>query len=737
MAILAAGDADASASDRHKCNANHVSKIVNGLCPYGRGKSGQCTVCEPGLSVDDVLCFRKVFDGMGVSRRAALLSNVYSQAQNGTEGQTRCKWFFLGKRCCEKRLHAMLEMSPSTYMKLLKGQSFDGRSHNGRAVTEVSASVDQFFLEMYHSAAEYLPEDTACHLEDVDWTVAQEELQLGRVTEFPTPEQNLTLLGWDPEKSELQTAIQAASGASMPKKYVQHKKAVDRLYLAWRTVRMPESQSACWSTFWKKWHDRWCHCIGLRKPTQHSQCTQCMKFASVIHYGNVSVHEKKENAKAWQQHLRDQYEDRLIYWHLRWHSKMPDSNILCIIIDGMDKSKGSWPKYDFRKPKSLDKFHRPRNTIHLAIAHGFCADFYIADDENFFHGASFFCEILTRTLARVKKICQEQGRAMPEHLVIQSDNTTAQAKNSEVASFLALLVRRFKFHSCVLHFLQVGHTHEDVDFIFSLLLAKVLRKSRVQIPEDLRNEILIGMTPILASKGCQVNAELVTHCRHFKAWLAEMSVHPHNCWVRRQGIMSPHSFTFKLRMDLTPKEQQLLQQDPTDRGWRAHPFDVFCIVKTFMASQAPNGPPVLLIPESRFQRITTLAPTATCPASEAMSVNRKRQLRQFADELECLTAEWGPEHSMFRAAQELRILADGRNQEPSQDGYLEAVETERQMPLTDSDGSSVVSCQSKCLSPLCKSHQNDPSAHFSFQDNPYYANLPDVSWRMVVRFRGH
>jgi hypothetical protein len=64
---------------------------------------------------------------------------------------------------------------------------------------------------------------------------------------------------------------------------------------------------------------------------------------------------------------------------------------------------------------------------------------------------------------------------MLEHLVIQADNATAQAKNEEVAKLLAVLVGRYKFKTAILEFLRVGHTHEDVDFMFSLLLARVLR----------------------------------------------------------------------------------------------------------------------------------------------------------------------------------------------------------------------------------------------------------------------
>ena len=184
--------------------------------------------------------------------------------------------------------------------------------------------------------------------------------------------------------------------------------------------------------------------------------------------------------------MREQYHDRLIYWHLRWWSRRPKSKILVIIIDGLDKTKGTWPQYTFETPKCLDKYQRPRVTIHLAIAHGYCYDFYLADDEDFFHGASSSCEMLTRTLARVQRICELRGEEFPEHLVVQSDNTTAQLKNAEAAKFLAMLVRKGRFKSAVLQFLRVGHTHEDVDFMFSLVLALVIRRVRFQIPAELQ-----------------------------------------------------------------------------------------------------------------------------------------------------------------------------------------------------------------------------------------------------------
>ena len=51
------------------------------------------------------------------------------------------------------------------------------------------------------------------------------------------------------------------------------------------------------------------------------------------------------------------------------------------------------------------------------------------------------CQLLDEVL----QISQETGRKFPSHLVLQSDNTPAQAKNSEVLLFLAYLVARGKW----------------------------------------------------------------------------------------------------------------------------------------------------------------------------------------------------------------------------------------------------------------------------------------------------
>ena len=556
-------------------------------------------------------------------------------------------------------------------------------------------------MELYHSAAESLPEMPDCEVANVDWSIAADE---EATVSVPSPKSTAgcqkrlesAVFDWDPGSALLRDQLELGTQAKLPMKHIQHSKPIDLwwLYLAWVSLRCPPgSSAACWSTFWRRWSSYWSLCIGLRKQTQHAQCNDCAKHSLFIHCSTASPQDKRQRAQAWQQHLREQYHDRLIYWHLRWWSTRPESNILVIIIDGMDKSKGCWPQYNFRVPKQLEKFHRPRITIHLAMAHGYCYDFYLADDEDFFHGASFFCEVLVRTLSRVQSIRQASGKTMPEHLVIQADNATAQAKNEEVAKLCAVLVGRYKFKTAVLQFLRVGHTHEDVDFMFSLLLARVLRKVRFQVPAELADAILAGMGPVVASRNCALACHLLSHVRNFKQWMAPLGIHMYNCWMSRSGRVAPHSFTFKLRMDLQAHERAGLQ-NPVSR-FGPHDHDVFCVAKTFMSSRDANGPPVLVLPQLLVSRPDFgRHPTGTCYATHPMAETRRKNLRDFASALEAFTNEWSAQHSYFRAARELRVLADGRDAEPSTDGYLETVAGSRDQPVSTSALTSDLMCLS-------------------------------------------
>jgi hypothetical protein len=287
---------------------------------------------------------------------------------------------------------------------------------------------------------------------------------------------------------------------------------------------------------------------------------------------------------------------------------------------------------------------------------------------------------------------------MPRHLVIQSDNTTAQAKNSLVGQFLATLVASGKFETCTLNFLEVGHTHEDVDLAFGILLAKVLQRHRVQSPAELTTMIGLEMASWAANRGEQCHCCVLHRIRDFYGWLEPQGIRIHNCWMTRQGIQAPHSFADKRRHGLTDAETLAVA---TLHG---HDEDVFCIVKHRMHSLHPNGVPTLVLPHDRHLAVHTLAPVEW-EAPMPFGQGRRDKLLQLADVLESTTEDWGPTFSYFRAADALRELVYGHRCPPIVPGWL---------------GQAAVP-----YAPVER-----------YTGNVYFGHLPNMSWRMLVSFRG-
>ena len=120
-------------------------------------------------------------------------------------------------------------------------------------------------------------------------------------------------------------------------------------------------------------------------------------------------------------------------------------------------------------------------TITGGIAHGWCTGILIAQ-ETMSHGSNAYVEVLCESLDKVAEICRVQGRRFPVHLVLQADNTAAQAKNQYAAAFCSQMVGTQKFSTVTLNFLMVGHTHEDIDQLFSVICQYIIRKYHWQTP---------------------------------------------------------------------------------------------------------------------------------------------------------------------------------------------------------------------------------------------------------------
>ena len=717
--------------DKRAMNPVQIAKTLAGkVCSCKQN-------CGSQFSTQELLDARTVYHQLQEQDRRYVLHTMYKPTGPGSLGSDcteepldtgtdpapgwlakRAQWSFCGHRVC---VQAFCKLLPVGLHQLYKGvkmaldmrRAFPGCPKTVRPCPQQEV-CDRFFIDLYRSAAEPLP--TEFKLSGVDQHMAmaepvgavdsdEDDMVQGSGFQVPGPD---SALDWDPDRP-LHAIVSECAGREVlgvPIRELPHGTLTDLhwQFLAYCTcIQLEPSDTPSLSTFRRAWVDKWKAVLKFKPESSHACCQTCFELHQKIYGTWAKPVEKFTFAAAWRQHLQDQCHDRMIYWSLRFASRQRNSDVLVIIIDSMDKAKLAWPRYTFgKKPHELDavKVPRPRSVLTAAMAHGWCTCLFLADD-SLSHGASAFCEVLAQTLDHVSNKAKAQGLAFPLHLVVQSDNTVAQAKNSEVAQFLAHLVAARKFSTCTLNFLMVGHTHEDVDQLFGLVCASVVRRYRWETVDDLAQYLETTIGPHIVSKGEDAKVVRLEAIRDFKAWLTPQGVKVGGCFRNRDGIETPHSFTYKLRGNLTKTELDQVQGSiPRAVRYAGYdratedPGDVFCIVKTYMRDLHNQQAPVLVLPIDRSSRVQGSEPTTMLTVE--ISPERRKAL-------ETLAALYEREmYGYFSAAVKIRSMLHCDPPTLPGPGWL------AEAPLAPQE--------------------------VQYTQNPYFPHLPETSWHMLVQF---
>ena len=96
------------------------------------------------------------------------------------------------------------------------------------------------------------------------------------------------------------------------------------------------------------------------------------------------------------------------------------------------------------------------------IAHG-VGSYAFSYLENCKHGTN----LVIQAIYRVLSLLIASGKPVPPKIFIQLDNTSKQNKSQFLLAFCAYLILMGVTAVIVLSFLPVGHTHEDIDQLFS------------------------------------------------------------------------------------------------------------------------------------------------------------------------------------------------------------------------------------------------------------------------------
>ena len=83
----------------------------------------------------------------------------------------------------------------------------------------------------------------------------------------------------------------------------------------------------------------------------------------------------------------------------------------------------------------------------------------------------------------IQKILTEWEGKLPRTLYLQLNNTARENKNQVLIAYLSMLVEKKVFKKVKLGFLLVGHTHDQIDQMFSRFSVKLAKKSAFDLPE--------------------------------------------------------------------------------------------------------------------------------------------------------------------------------------------------------------------------------------------------------------
>ncbi|WAR29289.1 hypothetical protein MAR_002857 [Mya arenaria] len=219
--------------------------------------------------------------------------------------------------------------------------------------------------------------------------------------------------------------------------------------------------------------------VKIRKdPDDLPQCQTC----ATIQTGLMQLPCKQDREKFLNlrsTHLELQARCRKKYYkHIRKAAKDGlEGRHLSLIIDGMDQAKTRLPRFSVYS-KADAHLHKMQQHVTGIKVHNTNQTYLMTWTDTLHPDANVTINALVHVLHDISK---ETGR-LPEVLYIQMDNSGKDNKNVFIILFMAWLVRRRVFRKVKIGFLMVGHTHEDIDQVFSRVSSHLRRQEVLTLP---------------------------------------------------------------------------------------------------------------------------------------------------------------------------------------------------------------------------------------------------------------
>lgn len=207
--------------------------------------------------------------------------------------------------------------------------------------------------------------------------------------------------------------------------------------------------------------------IRLYANTSFTRCTICNNLTQKIK-GTKDSAQRAVFREEMKQHREWAKREKEAYYATRERAINFPQTQVSLIVDGADQSKFHLPHFAINDHASCGR--KLPVTIMGGLDHGRRA-FVYPSCTNLRQGSNVTIEVIFRMLMH-----RLEFQPSPiTHLSVQLDNTVKQCKSKYLLGFLGLLVlRNPTIEEITLSFLPVGHTHEDIDQLFSKIAHRLV-----------------------------------------------------------------------------------------------------------------------------------------------------------------------------------------------------------------------------------------------------------------------
>ncbi len=256
--------------------------------------------------------------------------------------------------------------------------------------------------------------------------------------------------------------------------YIEHREAFEKENSS-SILLFPVSQSTS-------------HDIKVRKVHRFRKCTDCEFCRSEFekHALNESIIKSVRADRL--RHIQFVTKERAEYAKYRNRAVREPTEVCSIIIDGADQAAYGLPHFIYGTKNLRGDAMKVRLIgikEHLASPNVLL--FLMTEEHE--TGANHIVEALHRFLTG-----KAQTGALPPTLHVQADNCTRENKNRYIMGYFEFLIAKGVFQEVRISFLPVGHTHEDIDQVFSRT-SEHLRHHEALTIEQLASELELSYNP--------------------------------------------------------------------------------------------------------------------------------------------------------------------------------------------------------------------------------------------------